>query len=146
MSGPIQQVVLAGLPAPLYDAAVSYLRDVLRECHLVLVGRDQGSTADSDLVTLAEGLVPDLEELRDLFAAAAVTEVDGHRTLAVDLRAADVATLAHLYLQLGQLRFVDPRDGVLLPTDPEVAVLLAWVRDEAAEQLGGRAARRYRAV
>lgn len=146
MTGAIHRVVLAGLPAPLYDATVSYLGDVLRECHLVLLGRDQGSTSDHDLVVLAEGLVPDLEELRDLFRAAAVTEEDGHRTLAVDLRATDAATLAHLHLQLAQLRFVDRRDGVLLPTDPEVARLLAWVRDEAAEQLAGRGPRAYRLV
>lgn len=145
MTGAGQQVVLAGLPARLYDDAVGYLGDVLRECHLVLVGRDQGSGADADLVILAEGLVPDLEELRELFAVATVTEDDGRRTVAVDLRPTDAATLAHLHLQLAQLRFVDRRDGVLLPTDPEVARLLAWVRDEAAEQLAGRAPRPYRA-
>ena len=146
MTGAARRVVLAGLPSPLYDAARGYLGDVLRECHLVLLGRDQGSSIDADLVALAEGMVPDLEELRDLFAKATVTDVDGLRTLAVDLRATDAATLAHLHLQLTQLRFVDRRDGVLLPTDPEVAQLLAWVRDEAAEQLGGRPARAYRVV
>lgn len=146
MTGSVQRVVLAGLPAALYDATVGYLGDVLRECHLVLVGRDQGSRADGDLVVLAEGLVPDLEELRDLFSTADVTQEDGHRTLAVDLRQTDAATLAHLHLQLAQLRFVDRRDGVLLPTEPEVARLLAWVRDEAAEQLAGRAPRPYSAL
>lgn len=146
MTGPPRRVVLSGLPVWLYDAALSYLSDVLRECHLVLVGRDQGAAGDADLVALAEGLVPDLEELRDLFAVAAVTEVDGHRAIAVDLRPTDAATLAHLHLQLGQLRYVDRRDGVLLPTDPDVAHLLAWVRDEAAEQLGGRPPRPYRLV
>lgn len=146
MTGAVHRVVLAGLPAPLYDAAVAYLGDVLRECHLVLLGRDQGTEPDGDLVVLAEGLVPDLEELRDLFGAATVTEETGTRTLAVDLRSTDAATLAHLHLQLAQLRFVDRRDGVLLPTDPEVARLLAWVRDEAAEQLAGRSPRPYRVV
>ena len=107
MTGAARRVVLAGLPSPLYDAARGYLGDVLRECHLVLLGRDQGSSVDADLVALAEGMVPDLEELRDLFAKATVTDVDGLRTLAVDLRATDAATLAHLHLQLTQLRFVD---------------------------------------
>ncbi len=146
MTGAAQRVLLAGLPTPLYDAALGYLGDVLRECHLVLVGRDQGSTGDTDLVALAEGLVPDLEELRALFAVAAVTQQDGCRTIAVDLRPTDAATLAHLHLQLAQLRFVERRGGVLVPTDPEVARLLAWVRDEASEQLAGRVARPFRAV
>lgn len=146
MTGAVQRVVLDGLPDRLYDAAVRYLGDVLRECHLVLVGRDQGSSDDVDLVVLAQGLVPDLEELRDLFAMATVTQQGGYRTVGVDLRPTDAATLAHLHLQLVQLRFVDRRDGVLLRTDPEVARLLAWVRDEAAEQLAGRVPRAYRAV
>ncbi|MBX3284451.1 MAG: hypothetical protein KF703_03830 [Actinobacteria bacterium] len=146
MTGAARRVVLAGLPAPLYEAALGYLGDVLRECQLVLVGQGRGGEDDPDLVALAEGLVPDLEELRDVFARAENTQVDGHRRLEVDLRPSDAATLAHLHLQLGQLRFVERHGGVLLPTDPEVANLLAWVRDEAAEQLAGRMPRTYRVV
>ena len=51
MTGAARRVVLAGLPSPLYDAARGYLGDVLRECHLVLLGRDQGSSVDADAST-----------------------------------------------------------------------------------------------
>lgn len=146
MTGSIHRVVLADLPTPLFDAAVGYLGDVLRECQLVLLGREQGVEVDPDLASLAEGLVPDLEELRGRFQAADIIGQDGHRTVAVDLRSTDAGTLAHLHVQLAQLRFISRRGGVLVGADPAVTQVLAWVRDEAAEQLNGRAARPFRAV
>jgi len=138
-----QTVVLADLPAAVFSAAVTYLADVLRECQLVLVGREQGSEVDPTLEGLAEGLVPDLEELRELFRAADVVGDDQVCSVEIPLSPADAALLAHLQMQLVQLRFVGRRGGLLVASDPEVTGFLAWVWDEAADQLYGRTARSF---
>ena len=138
-----QTVVLADLPSVVLSSAVTYLADVLRECQLVLVGRDQGSEVDPTLATLAEGLVPDLEELSDLFRGARVTEDGETSTVEIELAPADAALLAHLQMQLVQLRFVGRRGGLLVSSDPAVTGFLAWVWDEAADQLYGRTARPF---
>ncbi len=136
------RVVLVGLPAPLFEAAVTYLADTLRECQLVLVADQQGTAADPALIELAGGLVPDLEELRDVFRAAAIVAEGAGLRVEVELSPGDAGTIAHLQLQLTQLRYVTPRD-LLVTGNAEVSALLAWVWDEVGDQLLGRAARRY---
>lgn len=144
MNDRTHEVVLEGLPVILFDSAVTYLADMLRECQLVLVDIDQGATVDATMADLALGLVPDLEELRDLFRDAGIT-TDG-RTYRVTLTMVPsvAATLAHLQMQLVQLRFIGRLGGLLVGSDPEVTQFLAWVWDEAADQINGRAPRPYR--
>jgi hypothetical protein len=137
-------VVLEGLPVILFDTAVTYLADVLRECQLVQVGLHQGEVVAGELADLAEGLVPDLEELRDLFRAADITTDGELYRVALKMQASDASTLAHLQMQLVQLRFLGRRGGLLIRSDPEIIGFLAWVWDEAADQLNGRPGRRYR--
>ncbi|QXC63316.1 hypothetical protein KSP35_11310 [Aquihabitans sp. G128] len=137
-------VVLDGLPVILFDTAVTYLADTLRECQLVLVDVAQGQEAGSDLAGLAAGLVPDLEELRDLFRAAAITTDGKTYRVEVPMRTADAGTLAHLQMQLVQLRYLGRLGNLLISSDPEITQFLAWIWDEAADQLNGRAGRPYR--
>ncbi len=138
-------VVLDGLPAERFRGGVTYLADVLRECQLVLVGRDQGADSDPTLIGLAEGLVPDLEEMRDAFNAGTLaTNPDGTIRFETTLGVAQSATLAHLQMQLVQLRLLGRAGGLLVESDPEVTELLAWIWDEAADQLHGRAPRLHR--
>lgn len=149
MSSPhdLRPVVLDRLPTQTFGAAVTYLADILRECQLVLVGRSQGDDADPTLSQLAEGLVPDLEEVRDAFAAAEVTtHADGSTRLEATLEVAQSGTLAHLQMQLIQLRLLGRRGGLMVESDPDVTQLLAWIWDEASDQLHGRPARAYHAA
>lgn len=134
-------VVLAELPGPTFDAAVSHLADVLRECQLVLVGRGQGAEVDPELADLAAALLPDLEELRDLLRRATVERRDDRVRLEVDLAPADGALLAHVQVLLEQLRHVNRRGGLLATPAPEVTELLTWMWAEIADQLHGRTAR-----
>ncbi|MCA1481330.1 hypothetical protein I6F37_41110, partial [Bradyrhizobium sp. NBAIM08] len=52
--------MLEGLPVVLFDTAVTYLADTLRECQLVLIDAAQGEDVPAELLGLAAGLVPDL--------------------------------------------------------------------------------------
>lgn len=139
----VRSVQLNGVPIELFDEAVSYLADVLRECQLVIVQKSQGQQADADLVRLAEGLVPDLEELRELFRSATITVEGGRYQIEVPMGRPDAGTLAHLQMQLIQLRLLGRRGRLLVDSDPTVSQLLTWLWDEAADQLHGRAARPY---
>ena len=141
-----QTVHLKGVPIGPFDEAVSYLADVLRECQLVIVQKSQGQETDPDLARLAEGLVPDLEELRELFRTATVVARDGRYHIEVPMSRPDAGTLAHLQLQLIQLRLLGRRGRLLVAGTPEVTQILTWLWDEAADQLHGRAARPYPAV
>ena len=140
-------VLLEGLPAATFEAAVTYLKDVLRECQLVLVGRHQGSDQDPMLSQLAEGLVPDLEEVGDAFDASRTTaRADGTVRLEGSLVVSQAATLSHLQMQLIQLRLLGRRGGLLVSSDPHVTQLLVWIWEELSDQLHGRQARAYRAA
>jgi hypothetical protein len=140
-----REVLLEGLPVERFRGAVTYLADVLRECQLVLVGRDQGEETDQALSGLAEGLVPDLEQVRDAFVRGTY-ELDDQGLLRfrTTLEVAQAATLAHLQMQLVQLRLLGRGGGLLVESDPEVSELLAWIWDEASDQIHGRAPRRHR--
>ena len=143
----VRNVVLDHLPAQTFEAAVSYLGDTLRECQLVLVGRAQGSDADPTLSALAEGLVPDLEEIGDAFDASSVTQLsDGSLRLDGELEIAQTGTLAHLQMQLIQVRLLGRRGGLMVRSDPDVTQLLAWIWDELSDQLHGRPPRPYHAA
>jgi hypothetical protein len=138
-----RHVALERVPALLFELAVTYLADTLRECQLVLIADQQGEATDPDLVQLARGLVPDLEELRDHFRAAAIVVDGADVRVEVELSPGDAGTIANLHLQLVRLRFVDQR-GLLVTSDDDVARFLDWVWDEIGAQMVGRAARPYR--
>ncbi|MCU1355707.1 MAG: hypothetical protein JWM89_1125 [Acidimicrobiales bacterium] len=143
----VRNVVLDHLPAQTFEAAVSYLGDTLRECQLVLVGRTQGSDHDPILSALAEGLVPDLEEIGDAFDASSVIQLDdGSLRLDGELEVAQTGTLAHLQMQLIQVRLLGRRGGLMVRSDPDVTQLLAWIWDELSDQLHGRPPRPYHAA
>ena len=138
-------IVLDALPPALFDRAVTYLGDVLRECQLVLVGRSQGADTDPTLSNLAEGLVPDIEEMRDALEAADMRDnPDGTLRFETVLEVSQAGTLAHLQMQLVQLRLLGRGGGLLVESNPEVTELLAWIWDEAADQLHGRPPRPHR--
>lgn len=137
-----RRVVLTELPADLFEAAVTYLADTLRECQLVLVDHGQGADAAPTLVELATGLVPDLEELRDLFRAAAITVEGPTCRVEVEMAPGDAGTVAHLQMQLDQLRYLNHHE-LLIPSDPDVSRFLTWAWEEIADQLSGRRARPY---
>lgn len=140
-------VDLDQLPAATFRACVVYLDDVLRECQLVLVSAEQGNESDPTLNALAAGLVPDIEEVGDAFRAAELTtNPDGTVHLQGTLEFNQSATLAHLQMQLIQLRLLGRRGGLLLESDPQVTQLLAWIWDELGDQIHGRAPRRYHAA
>lgn len=143
----VRDVVLDDLPASTFQAGVTYLADVLRECQLVLVGSDQGADPAPDVLALVEGLVPDLEEIGDLFDAGEIDVRDG---ATLRFRAAaevgQVGLLAHLQMQLVQLRLVGRRGNLMVRSDPQVTQLLAWIWDEVADQLHGRPPRPYRPI
>ncbi len=146
MSDPfeLRYVVLDRLPAVSFAAAVTYLADILRECQLVLVGRNQGALTDPTLAQLAEGLVPDIEEIRDVFEAGSLTtNDDGSTCLVAPIEVGQAGTLAHLQMQLIQLRLLGRRGGLLVRSEPDVSQLLAWIWDEASDQIHGRPARPY---
>ena len=137
-------VALVDLPTEIYEQAVTYLADVLRECQLIVVdGVDGNATPLLDVVALAKVLVPDLEEVRDMFRNAQVTEADGRATVVISLRQSVAATLVHLQMHLVQLRFVECEGGILVASDPAVIELLRWIWDEVSEQLRGRSPRTF---
>jgi hypothetical protein len=144
MSAATLPVRLERLPAALLDQAITYLGDTLRECQLVLVDRDQGRRDDSPLLTLAEALVPDLEEVRDVVRAADVRTEGDEVQIDLVLRLEHAATIAHLQMQLVQLRLLGRRGSLLVESDPEVTQLLAWIWEETADQIHGRTPRPYR--
>jgi hypothetical protein len=139
----LHPVVLEGMPVSLMDAAVTHLADVLRECQLVLVDGGRAAEVDAELLTLAAGLVPDLEELREILRGADVSVVDDTYRVRVEMRMSDEDVMTHLQSQLVQLRSIGRLGNLLLVSDPTVTQLLAWVWDEAADQLHGREPRPY---
>lgn len=144
MNDDVVDVMLADLPTEIFEQAVTYLADVLRECQLILVDGDSGPVRSRlDVVALATVLLPDLEEVRDMFRAADITAVDGRVTMTVSRQPLLAATLAHLQMHLLQLRFVECEGGILVASDPEVTDLLRWIWDEVSEQLHGRSPRLY---
>lgn len=139
MNDDVIDVTLAGLPAESFHQAVTYLADVLRECQLILIDGVAGTVESGvDLVALANVLVPDLEEVRDLFRDADVADHGDHVDLVATLNPTVAATLAHLQMHLVQLRFVEGEGGILVSSDAEVIDLLRWMWDEVAEQIHGR--------
>ncbi len=144
MNDGVSDVTLAGLPAEMVDHGVTYLADVLRECQLILIDSITRPAASRlDVVALAKVLVPDLEEVRDLFRSAEVTATGDRVDVAVALKSSVRATLVHLQMHLVQLRFVECEGGILVESDPEVIELLRWIWDEVSEQLHGRSPRSY---
>lgn len=139
-------VRLDGLPAERFHRAVTYLDDTLRECQLILVGPPPApeDRIGQDLHRLAQAVVPDIEEIRAVFRAGRL-EVRGDR-VSLHVTAAPVfaATMIHLQSQLVQLRLVGRQGALMTESDPEVTSLLAWIWDEAADQLHGREPRPYR--
>jgi hypothetical protein len=137
-------VLLQGLPAQTFVAAVTYLADILRECQLVLVGQVQGAATDPALGALAEDLVPALEEVRDAFVAADIApEEDGTIRLATALPVSFAARFTTVQMHLIQLRMLGRNGGLLVRSDPAVTQLIAWIWDEASDQLHGREPRAY---
>lgn len=139
-------VRLDGLPAHLFHRAVTYLDDTLRECQLVLVGPPPSpdDRAAEDLHRLARALVPDIEEIRAAFRAGRFA-VDGDRvSLHVTAAPALASTMIHLQSQIVQLRLVGRQGALMTESDPQVTALLAWIWDEAADQLHGREPRPFR--
>lgn len=142
-----QPFVLDRVPADALAATVAELRDVHRECQLVLIGAEQGSAADPEVVELASALLADLDEVGDLYDATATTELPGGLLrLEGRLAPGQAATLTHLQVQLLQLRLVARRGGLLLTFDPSVAAMVAWICEEVADQVHGRPPRAYRPV
>lgn len=143
----VSDVALIGLPADTFEHGITYLADVLRECQLILVDGAGGAIASRlDVVALAKVLVPDLEEVRDLFRHADLTATGDRVDVIITLRPSAAATLVHLQMHLVQLRFVEVEGGVLVSSDPEVIDLLRWIWDEVSEQLRGRLPRPHPAT
>lgn len=143
MNRTLHPVRLVRVPTALFDAAVSYLADVLRECQLALEGHRAGIEADPQLADLASALVPDLEELQEIFRSSLATAEGDRTTVDLEMRMADAPLLAHLQMQLIQLRLVGRRGAMLVVSDPVITQFLAWVWDEASDQLHGRSPRPY---
>ena len=143
MSLESQTVVLAGMPRQLFDEAVTYLADILRECQLVLV--DRSGSSHPDLAKLAEALVPDLEEVGEMFRRGRHEMGSDQVDLELNLHAGHIGTLVHLQMHLVQLRYLARQGTSLVLSDPNVSKLLAWIWDETADQLHGRSARIYAA-
>ncbi len=143
----VREVVLDQLPAATFQAGVTYLADVLRECQLVLLGSDEEGDPAPDVLALVEGLVPDLEEIGDLFDAGDLAMRDEVTVcFRADAEVGQVGLLAHLQMQLGQLRLIERHGNLMVRSDPQVSQLLAWIWDEVADQLHGRPPRPYRPV
>lgn len=137
-------VTLVGLPADMVDHGITYLTDVLRECQLILIDSTRPSAASRlDVVALAKALVPDLEDVRDLFRAADITATGNRADVTVALKSSVAATMVHLQMHLVQLRFVECEGGILVASDPKVIELLRWMWDEISEQLHGRSPRSF---
>ena len=100
-----------------FDAAVAYLDDVLRECQLSWSVHAQGSgAADPTLVAVAaRAWCPTSRSCADVFRAADIT-TDGRwlRIRGGLAAASQPSTLAHLQMQLVQLRLLGRRGGLLL--------------------------------
>lgn len=137
-------VVLDGLPVDGFDAAVTYLADVLRECQLLLVDRDQGAVPDPAVVAVAEALVPDLEVLREVFRGAEIGPAAHGLRVETEMRGSDAELLARLQVNLVPVRSLGRQGAMLVASDPEVSLLLSWVWDELADQLNGREPRPFR--
>ena len=139
MNDGVSDVTLVGLPPRVFEHGITYLADVLRECQLIVVDGLGGSIASRlDVVALAKVLVPDLEEVRDLFRQAEVVPAGGRVDVTMTLKPSVAATLVHLQMHLVQLRFVECEGGILVSSDPQVIDLLRWIWDEVSEQLRGR--------
>lgn len=139
MNDDVFDVTLEELPEVVFEQAVTYLADVLRECQLILVDGVSGPAGSRlDVVSLAKVLVPDLEDVRDMFRAAQISAADGSITMGVQLRPSVAATMVHLQMHLVQLRFVECEGGILVSSDPAVIDLLRWIWDEISEQMHGR--------
>ncbi len=144
MSAEFLPVVLVGLPVERFDATVSYLGDVLRECQLLLVGRSQGTAGDAGLLELAQALVPELEGLREVFRSAEISAGDeGYRAWA-EMRGTDAELLADLQVHLIRLRVLGRGGEMLVASDPAISEFVTWVCEELADQLSGRPPRPYR--
>lgn len=143
MTAPTRTVVLEGLPERLATAALTYLADTRRECQLVLADDEPGATSPQ-LRELAASLVPDLEEVRDLFTRADCGAEGGTLRYAFPMHAGHAGVMAHLQMQLVQLRLLGRQGELLVPSDPLVTHVLTWMWDEAMDQLHGRAPRPYR--
>ena len=145
MNEDLHEVYLEALPVNLFSRAVTYLADVLRECQLMLVDdqSDLSPAIEPAALDLVKALVPDLEEMRDLFRAADITVGADTVSIVARMPVSTVATMAHLQMQLVQLRFLARQGGMLVPSEPEVSKVLAWVWDEASDQLHGRPPRPY---
>lgn len=144
MSAPARVVLLDGLPGSLVEAATTYLADMLRECQLVVADQDPESAVSDELRELASSLVPDLEEVRALFAGAQRSHEGDATRIEVGMHAGHAGIMAHLQMQLVQLRLLGRRGELLVPSDPVVTQFLAWVWDESSDQLHGRRPRPYR--
>lgn len=144
MNERLHTIVLDAVPRELFDSAVTYLADTLRECQLLLVDVAMGGDVPPELADLAGGLLPDIEEVGDLFRAADIASDGRTYRIELHLRPSDAGTLAHLQMQLVQMRFLGRMGNLLMRSDPEVSQVLAWIWDEAADQLNGRASRPYR--
>lgn len=144
MTLPLFPVVLGDVPVPAFDAAVTHLADVLRECQLVLVGCDQGGSDDAAMVDVARALVPEIEELREIWRSADITVVGDRYRVEAEMRSEDAAMMARLQAHLVQLRLLGPQGSMLVADDAEVARFLAWMWDEVTDQLSGAQARPYR--
>ncbi len=133
-------VHLAEMPAERFRRAVTYLDDTLRECQLVLLSprSDAGDPGARDVRRLAEAVVPDLEEVRDLFRTGRLATDRDRLSFTCDLPARMALTIAHLQTHMVQLRTVARRGELLTESTPEVTALLAWIWDEVADQLNGR--------
>lgn len=140
-------ILLDGLPPRLFEEAVGYLDDALRECQLVLVAESQGHVTDEDLGRVARALVPDIEAMRDAFVEAESSlNGDGTVRLAGSLLCGQASMVVHLQVQLVHLRDLERRGDLLLESDPQASQLLTWVWDAVADQLAGRPARPFRAA
>lgn len=143
----VREVVLDQLPAVTFQAGVTYLADVMRECQLLLVGGDQVTDPGPDVLALVAGLVPDLEEIGDLFDAGDLVMRDGTTVcFRTEAEVGQVGLLVHLQMQLVQLRLIGRRGNLMVRSDPQVTQLLAWIWDEVADQLHGRPPRPYRPI
>lgn len=146
MAGPDRShVSLTGLPGQGFHRAVGYLEEILRECHLVLVAEveDPSDRGAADLRRIAQAIVPDLEEIREVFRSGIVASEGPGVDLEIPYSPQLAVTLAHLQTHLVQLRILGRRGSLLVESDPTVSALLTWIWEEAADQLHGRPPRPY---
>lgn len=137
------RIVLDGIPCQVYDASVNHLAELLDGCQQVLASHEQGAEVDPELLDLVTHFVPDLEEVQQIFAAGQVTPVGDTCRVEVELQVGHDGAMAHLQMQLVQLRLLGRRAADLPQSDPELMRFLKWAWDEFSDQLHGRAARPY---